>query len=206
MAASAILWRRSHATGDTLLHRESRVENGVLRTRYYQAWSAAGSIRIMIGEEIRTHPDDIRIFAPIEVANPRWRRGEFAGPSYLYDKSSSPQRRIWRMWGVELFRLDESHEYYSLHQRSVTLPCGLILGLSAIVPAVGALRVAKALRRRRRRLRGFCVACGYDLRESTDRCPECGAPIIPSRGKDAPHTPQMNPQTSHPANPPSAIH
>lgn len=37
-----------------------------------------------------------------------------------------------------------------------------------------------ALVRRRRRRRGACVACGYDLAGTTgDRCPECGATIDP---------------------------
>jgi hypothetical protein len=50
----------------------------------------------------------------------------------------------------------------------------LTMGLSAIVSI-------PILRRWRRSRRGQCLGCGYDLRASTDRCPECGLAILSAK-------------------------
>ena len=57
------------------------------------------------------------------------------------------------------------------------------------VPAVPCMLALKRewIRRHRKR-HGLCLGCGYDLRESRDRCPECGQ-IRPSRGLHAENAP-----------------
>ncbi len=54
-------------------------------------------------------------------------------------------------------------------------PYWLPILLTAVPPSAGA---ARRLRRRRRSGAGRCRACGYDLRATPDRCPECG--MIPA--------------------------
>jgi hypothetical protein len=48
----------------------------------------------------------------------------------------------------------------------------LMLGVSAVFVWVG--RVNEMLRRDERVRRRLCLTCGYDLRATPDRCPECG--------------------------------
>ena len=58
--------------------------------------------------------------------------------------------------------------------RLVKIPFYAPLILTALLPLAW-LRGARLRRRRARR--GLCPCCGYDLRASPDRCPECGTTV-----------------------------
>ena len=61
-----------------------------------------------------------------------------------------------------------------------SLPDWSLVSAFALLPSIATFRQVRVARRRRRARLGRCVACGYDLRATPERCPDCG--VIPGKG------------------------
>ena len=83
------------------------------------------------------------------------------------DRHGGPLRRL----GIAYARTDYNSPGLGV-RRAAYVPHWLVAGSLFVAPAGW---LARATRRRRARAAGLCRRCGYDLRASPGRCPECGA-------------------------------
>jgi hypothetical protein len=65
----------------------------------------------------------------------------------------------------------------NIYSHRVLVPAWAIVGMCVLLAAPSALRFARLWVGRKRRRLGRCSSCGYDLRASPERCPECGTAV-----------------------------
>jgi hypothetical protein len=90
----------------------------------------------------------------------------------------NPPRRFGKFeWhDGEHIAFGANHIKWHYYGRGVMAPAWFVVLILAIFPAMWVICLCRErIRRRRRRLRrGECLHCGYDLRATPQRCPECG--------------------------------
>ena len=96
--------------------------------------------------------------------------------NYPVPASLNPKRVVWfERLGCRAVSTTTGAHWQRGRFFEFMLPLWLIVVMGSIPPLVWELRYRRGRRRRMRRSLGQCVACGYDLRATPQRCPECGA-------------------------------
>jgi hypothetical protein len=94
-----------------------------------------------------------------------------------YVGSANGRLSVWQVRNLSYLPRDESVHYGRAPSvrlaapSSAAVPHALVVGAAAVLPL---LRVRRWRQRRALARVGRCRGCGYDLRATPDRCPECG--------------------------------
>jgi hypothetical protein len=183
-AAITILWVRSYWAVDSLGRRTlmpQLSDPGMART---EITCGRGGIGYIANED--KWPAGINIWAIMGKEAADW-NGRFAWrvspdpPQYPFGRFP-PHQLDWLGFFVEHFQMNvhppwatDGSQLRSRHLLAVVVPFWFLFLIIAIWPALyfipHIIRRITAVRRLHLRL---CSNCGYDLRATPDRCPECG--------------------------------
>jgi hypothetical protein len=135
---------------------------------------ARGGLGVSVLHGTSYYPDDAswRLAVDRPTAKPL-RHQSRAGGAYPR-WTSHGESSEWRWRGFQwLRRVTTAPDSWAV-QRSIVAPYWVVGLMTAALPALW-LRRRLLLRRAARRSRaGLCPSCGYDMRATPGRCPECG--------------------------------
>ena len=165
--ATCVLWVRSYWIHDGFQWYRSRSEGfewaSLIATQGRIVISAERDNRFLT--DISPPPESDSYFRAEGSKEPEW--------------SISPLS-TWRCAGLVYGRQSDVAEYPEVRIELI-IPSWMPVVAAAIALACNLFRYTRGFVKGRRRDRGRCPSCGYDLRATLDRCPECGK--IPVMGE-----------------------
>ena len=163
--ATVALWVRSYFASECLTIARYDFAPAGVTTEEYHLTSGRGGIsmsRLHVGRQPRSNSYDYP-----RLAYHRYPRNYYGGGVW-------EDGDWWNRFGIYTNTLVTRLAMFW----SLTVPDWLLLLLLLVPPVRAARRLVKSRRASRA---GLCPKCGYDLRATPDRCPECGT--IPTKAK-----------------------
>jgi len=172
-----VFWIRGHFVVDGVASFPAALGPAPVEVKTWSVVSAMGDVRL----------DRTRLTVPVlnTIDSAAWDTRRAKMPSGLRWYSTPVPRDAEQSSGF-LWTHDIGNRLTSWSTAQVSvdelrfgLPWWLVAVATAALPAA---RGVIYLRRRRLPKLGRCAACGYDLRATPNRCPECGKPVVSKAG------------------------
>jgi hypothetical protein len=184
--ATIVLWVRSYRTTEGLRHGINKPLAGQRGCYSCDLISSAGVLGFLLVDTSPSPEDDARGQVPTAMPGVYYLHepvgtGYYSDPQYhghglpIGYRSRHPPAMGFI---TDIKDPSELVRWWET-QREGWAPHWLVAGVFAMPPAVAFARRRRRTRQAARRHHGLCPNCGYDLRATPTRCPECGT--IPAR-------------------------
>ena len=160
--AATASWVHSYSATRGLIYRGSELRDGGWREREYGLWYGKGTWVAYRHESVSYRgpagtPGRSRQWIVLPPVDPTTTPGYLAAKPFLGIRATHDASGVLGDWWV--------------------VPAWWPVIAFGLPPIAWLFTLRPLLTRRRRRRLGLCVVCGYDLKASAGRCPECGAAI-----------------------------
>jgi hypothetical protein len=156
---------------------------GQMTERYIQIISSRGTITMLVisgRSQLRDNPKAIPEHYQVKNSE-GWQRSRviwFSESAREYFVRQGGRAYLGFGYTSKTWETGSAPDLYI--SRRLLLPSAFPTALFAIAPVHFILRFLRSRRRQTRISAGLCPNCGYDMRSSPERCPECGASRQPA--------------------------
>ena len=177
--ATCALWVRSYRFGDAVWHTASAHGPDTCERREWLANQSGGGILVCRAVRLVTYPPAAAGGLPPHADRVGWRYNGWDAartgyPTFAYRQPGGSLSR-WVSWGRDdaAFPAPDGRRFDN--REGVVIVPHAAPAAAFLLPGMPALTATRrSWVRRRRRRDGLCLRCGYDLRATPERCPECG--------------------------------
>jgi hypothetical protein len=169
--AAVALWVRSHVGEDLIGHHSWFVDPSYPENQERRVRCAGATQGVAVVGDVRVWEYG-RPAAPVPGGS-AWFFNDQYGHQWPLDNVVS---HAAQSHGFEWVRWDSppTPGFSGVAGWAVTVPLWAVAALAAFPAVCRSFALARKLRQSSRQRRGHCGRCGYDLRATPGRCPECG--------------------------------